>query len=120
MSICLLAAVGCERKADLGADAKLLEKTFSLTAQSPAADAGSYKTAETPALAKTVATALKSGDLATASQALRTLNYRGGGLSFEQFNAIRQTFGDVSGTLAKRAAKGDEHAQHLLNKMSPN
>ena len=116
---CFLFAAGCERRVSFAADADQIEKAFSLTTQSPQAEAGAFKTAETPALAKTLVVALRSSDFATASQALHTLNYRGGGLSFDQFNSIRQAFGDVSGELAKRAAKGDEQAKELLNKMSP-
>ena len=118
LTCCLLA--GCERRVSFSGDADQLEKEFGLTSSSqPASDPSTYKTAETPVLVKTLAVALRSNDLDTAAVVLHTLNYRGHGLSFDQDSAIRRAFGDVSTELSERAAKGDQHAKDLANKMNP-
>jgi hypothetical protein len=101
-------------------DAAQLEKAFALTASSPkASDPATYKTADTAALVKTLAGALRVGDLDTAAKVLHTLNTRGSGLSFDQYQAIRQALADVGHDLAQKAAKGDSHAKHLMNEMGP-
>lgn len=111
---------GCGRNAVFSGDAKDLEKAFALTAVSPqSSDASAYKTADTPVLAKTLAVALRSGDLDTAALVLHTLNTRGPGLSFDQYEAIRRVLADVGGDLSEKAAKGDDHAKDLLKKMGP-
>lgn len=116
---CLLSA-GCGRSANFPGDAKDLEKAFSLTAASPqSGDASTYRTADTPTLAKTLAVALRSGDLDTAALVLHTLNTRGPGLSFDQYEAIRRVLADVGSELSEKAAKGDDHAKDLLKKMGP-
>jgi hypothetical protein len=118
---CLLFSwVGCERKASFSGDAHKLETAFSLTSVSQGAgDLSAYKDAQTPALVKTLVDALHSNDMDTAAQVLHVLNFRGPGLSYDQFNAIRLAFGDVSTELALRAAHGDDHAKDLMQKMSP-
>jgi hypothetical protein len=117
--ICSVMFAGCQKAINLSGDAKQLEKTFALTDSSPRVEGDSYKTADVPVLAKTLAVALRSNDLDTAASALHSLNLRSTGLSFDQYNAIRNAFGDVSAELTKRAAKGDDKAKNLLNRMSP-
>lgn len=105
LSGCLLA--GCGSGPALSRDAKQLEKVFALSSASPAAgDPSGFKTADSPALAKTVVEALRTGDLATASKALQVLNYRSG-FSSDQFLAVRQTGMDVGRALSRQAAKGN-------------
>jgi iron uptake system EfeUOB component EfeO/EfeM len=117
---CLLWA-GCERKASFTGDASQLESVFQLTStsQGAGADPSTYKDAQTPALVKSLVDAIRSNDMDTAAPLLHVLNFRGPGLSYDQFNAIRLAFGDVSTELAHRAANGDEHAKDLMQKMSP-
>jgi hypothetical protein len=115
-----LLLVGCSRSGSFSSDASQLEKAFTLTSSSPqAGDPSGYKDANTPALVQSLVVALRSGDMDTAAKALHVLNFRGSGLAYDQFNAIRFAFGDVSNELNQRAAKGDEHAKDLMNAMSP-
>jgi len=119
IAVSLLAA-GCQKSGggSLSGDARALEHAFSLTAASlPAGDTAGFKEAATPALVKTLTVALRSDDMATAAKALHVLNYRGAGLSFDQFDTIRQAYGDVGRRLSQRASAGDQEAKELLNQM---
>ncbi len=120
ISLCCILLAGCGRHVSNAGDADRLEKVFGLTSSSPnAGDPSGFKNADTPALAKTVADALRSGDMNTVALALHTLNFRGSGLSFDQYDAIRTTYNDVSEELSQKAAKGDQQANDLLNKLRP-
>lgn len=116
---CFLFGSGCQKRVSLSGDAQRLEKAFALTEQSPPASSGDYKTAKTPELVKTAAVALRASDLPTAVKVLHILQYRGTGLTFDQFNTLSQTVADVSNELSRRAAGGDEDAKSLLSALSP-